>query len=88
MTTKNEGYPELRQRWNQLANLTLQELIDWCIERDLPPDRVRITQVGMKYLTPESNEERTRRLNFEREHRERTEAWERSTLARLKEKYE
>ena len=86
--TKVEGYPEMRERWNQLSKLTVQELIDWCIERNLSLEQVNITQVGLKYLSPESDEERERREQFQADHARRTEAWERETLARLKAKYE
>ena len=84
----NEGYPELRQHWQQLSNVTLREVIDWCIEHGLDIEKVTTTQVHLKYLSPETDEERERREKFELDHQRRTEAWERETLARLKEKYE
>jgi hypothetical protein len=67
---------------------TVSELMDWMIGRGLGVDLVMITGTHLKWESPETDQERERRLDWERQQATRTEEWERQTLARLKLKYE
>lgn len=80
--------PRMIKRQSMVADLSVTDLVDWCVQRGFDPDAVTITATHLKYESPETDSERARREGFETTNRERHEAWERATLDRLKEKYE
>ena len=67
---------------------SVADTLDWCIQRDLDPLDVRYSGGGhLYYESPETDEERDKRLEWtERQEKSRTE-WEIREYARLKEKY-
>jgi hypothetical protein len=67
---------------------TVADTIDWCMQRGLDPAEVRYSGGGhLYYESPETDEERDRRLEFLAKQEASTEKWERAMLEKLKEKY-
>jgi hypothetical protein len=83
-----DGWPERRERWQQFSHITLQQLIEWSWGAEIAYEDVQLTQVHIKYVTTESDDERAQREASETERQRRQEKWERETLARLRAKYE
>lgn len=75
------------KRIDNVHNITVSELIDWCVQRDLSPLEVTITAAHLKWESPETEKEAERRIRWNAEHLARTEEWERETYKRLLEKY-
>jgi hypothetical protein len=62
--------------------------MDWMISHNLGVGVVQITGTHLKWESPETDEERKRREEWELRQEARTEEWERQELTRLKAKYE
>ena len=80
--------PRMMKRMSSASDLTVSEL--WqhvVVEKGLDPDEVKITSTHLKWESPETDAERDQRIEFQRRRDERTEQWERETLARLQAKY-
>lgn len=58
------------------------------IEPDLKPEQMMLNFATVTWTSPATEEERAARAEQRRRADERTEAWERETLVRLKKKYE
>jgi hypothetical protein len=87
--TKNHpDYPAVRREVESHHRITVQDLIEWCLRRELDPAQTYISAVTVIFYRPESETERARREEYEAANRERTERWEREMLARLRAKYE
>jgi S-adenosylmethionine:diacylglycerol 3-amino-3-carboxypropyl transferase len=77
----------LLERVEWVRDVTVDQLVSWCIQRDLDPSVVSITSSHLKFVTPETADEKKRREEWEYQTGQRTEKWERETLARLTAKY-
>jgi len=75
------------ERFNDVRDCTVSELVDWCVQRNVNPSEARITSAHVKWQSPQTDEERERYEKWLAEHEARTEKWERETLQRLQEKY-
>lgn len=79
--------PRMIKRHQQLNHTTMQELLDWVQSVNMDPVKVKISMVAMQYETPETSEEKAIRDQFDKQHLERQEEWERVTYKRLHEKF-
>lgn len=67
---------------------TVTEVVHWLLQHGIDPDQATFTgNVAIKYSSPETDAERERREDFERQRDARHEAWERKEWERLKAKY-
>lgn len=78
--------PVIRNRLESFKG-TVDELVSWCMQRELDPTAVEVTGTHLRFQSPETPEEAQRRAEYqasaERRHRE----WERGYWQRLIEKY-
>lgn len=72
------------ERVEWIRDLTVQELFDWCVQRGLQFERVKITATHLKFRTPQTPEEAERRRVAIAAQEARTLEWERATYQRLK----
>ena len=79
--------PRIVKRMDNVRDCTVSELIDWCVERDLSPLDARITAAHIKWESPETDAERERREEWERQKAESMVRWERAQWEKLREKY-
>ena len=96
MTTPSEwtsGYvdlesdPRIVKRMAQVRDITVSDLISWCVDRDLSPLDATITSTHVKWESPETAEERERRIAWEAEREASTLKWEHETYERLNKKF-
>lgn len=67
---------------------TVEDIVDWCIQRDLNPKDVRLAgMANLRWVSEETEAERLGRERFDAEREQRMISWEKDTLKRLKEKY-
>lgn len=75
-------------RQENVRDHTVAELVDWCVQRNLDPANVKaLGNTPLTWTEPRTQEEVDRLAKFQADRAARTEAWERETLARLREKY-
>lgn len=82
------GAPRMINRWEQFPGGAVTDLLDWVFQKGLSPTEVRITGGHLKWVSPQTPEEKQRQDEFERERDERTARWEREMFGRLKAKFE
>ena len=79
--------PRIVKRITQVNDCTVDDLIEWCDQHVLLPEEVRVTAAHLRWLSPETEEEREGRIKWEKIRDESTLRWERETWERLKVKY-
>jgi hypothetical protein len=77
----------MRNRLDSFSG-TVQEVIDWTLQRGLDPTAVAITACHLKWQSPETPQEAERRAEFQAAQDRRHEEWERVTWERLKAKFD
>jgi hypothetical protein len=87
-TPKPTADPTVRNRQTSWGGGTVTDLADWCHQRGLSPDEVTVTGGHLKWTSPETDEERARRQQFEADRDARLDAWERGEYERLRAKFE
>lgn len=80
--------PRMLRRIETFHDLTVSEIVDWCHQRGLNPDDVKLSGGHLKWESPETEAEATRREEYHRQSMARHEEWERETYERLKEKFD
>ena len=71
-----------------INQFTVQDTVDWCLQRDLDPAKVRFTGGHLQYESPQTDREAEYAATWERQAAERRERWERETYDRLRAKFE
>lgn len=67
---------------------SVDELVTWCMQRELDPTVVEVTGTHVRFQSPETPEEAQRRAEYTARAERRHQEWERDTYLRLREKYE
>lgn len=75
------------KRMEHVINVTIDDLVQWCIERGLDPDEVTISAAHLKWVSPQTEAEAKRAKEWADQSAARTEEWEREAYARLKAKF-
>jgi IS1 family transposase len=75
------------KRMDSVKAVSVDDLVNWCLQRGLNPESVEVTSTHLVYFTPMTDEEVARKEAFAQAAIERTEKWERESLARLQAKY-
>lgn len=66
-------------------DFTVTELTQWCLDRDMDPDVVKISGGHFVWMRTETDEQRDKRLAWAQAAQERHEQWVREAYARLPE---
>lgn len=67
---------------------TVAEMVDWCMQRGLDPEVVKLSGGHVKWESPETDAERARREEYAEKAAARHDQWERETYERLKIRFE
>ncbi len=70
-----------------VQGMSVADLLDFCNQRELEPEKVKVTGSHITWDRPETDEERDRRLAAWKRSDERKEEYERKEWQRLREKY-
>lgn len=77
-----------RKRFESIPrDATLEDLVDWVLQRGLRPSDVVVTGGHMRWQTIETDEEQLERERYQADRDRRTLEWERATYERLNEKF-
>lgn len=83
-----EPEPRMIKVMEDVNQMTVQEVVDFCLQRGLDLETTRLTGGHMQWSRPETEKERARYAVWQAETAQRTENWERATYDRLREKFE
>lgn len=67
---------------------TVDEAVDWCVQRGVDPSGVAITGCHLRFESPQTPEEAARKAVWAEQAQRRTDEWERATYERLRAKFE
>jgi hypothetical protein len=68
---------------DSVHGITVESLVDWCIQRGLDPSEVTLSAGHLKWDSPETDAERERREHYAALADQRRIDWENETIARL-----
>lgn len=78
----------LRKRFESIPrDATLEDLVDWCLQRGLDPSGVVVTGGHLRWESPLTDDERQARDEYRAKQEQRTLEWELATYERLNEKF-
>lgn len=80
--------PKMIKVMEDVNQMTVQEVVDFCLQKGLDLEGTRLTGGHMQWSRPETEKEAERRAYWVAEQAKRTANWEAETYARLREKFE
>jgi hypothetical protein len=75
------------KRMDSVKAVSVDDLVNWCLQRGLNPESVEVTATHLVYYTPMTDDEVERRDRYAAEAVARTEKWEQEQFERLRLKY-
>ncbi len=80
--------PRMRNRIEVVHDLTVSDLVQWCLQRGIDPDTATVTGGHVRWQSPETDAEREQAERYWAEQQARKDRWERETYERLRAKFE